>query len=638
MEEKKKRITRACDLCRKRHLRCDGENICYQCVSRGTTCTYSPMKRRGPKPKDDYSQSLPDSPQKKRKLNLKHSIDNSVDMIITTVRDYFKVLGPSLVYLDLGEAKDYWKYIENLDYKLEKSTDNLLKALIHSTVFAHGTQLLGSENKGKNFAEIASEILIDLFFKKGVIGSGEIGNLALETLTMLAFYHIGFGDFNQVRTIVCQALNMLYMGFNVPSHVRIRIFAILFAGCNAEDKHFWFDLLKKELTRDKSLYTRLFTILFFPIDFKKMECIFNPSLFITNHEHKPFIKDFFNIIEETEQLLKDNDNIEEDQLLYARTTVYGTKSYLLSGCGYIVDSMQSANEAASSVNKVNLKVRPGSRVALMYSLTASLAGGNTVIYDKGISALNSVRCQYPLIDFLYSKLIEFKETKFPTNIELSNNNNQQNISQNNNNSININSTRLRDNTSRLRDNEDIISTKFPTNIELSNNNQQNISQNNNNSININSTRLRDSHEDISNNRNEYYGNKSQQKNNSLYDSMGNSYFPPQESYIHDDCDIAYSSPTTRAKSWNLCGTSNLNNNINNNNVTNIINNTTNNNYNYNEDYLATHNYSRSQSLNIPNVFMGRERDSYRMPPLSRQPFNPSTRLREPFSNQYLNYY
>jgi hypothetical protein len=58
--------TRACDFCKARHLRCDGQDICFQCKKRNQLCNYTQKNvKRGPKPKkkkkkdgDDFDQSL----------------------------------------------------------------------------------------------------------------------------------------------------------------------------------------------------------------------------------------------------------------------------------------------------------------------------------------------------------------------------------------------------------------------------------------------------------------------------------------------------------------------------------------------------------------------------------------------------
>ena len=35
-----KRVIKACNFCRKRHLRCDGNEVCYQCQFRDLECVY----------------------------------------------------------------------------------------------------------------------------------------------------------------------------------------------------------------------------------------------------------------------------------------------------------------------------------------------------------------------------------------------------------------------------------------------------------------------------------------------------------------------------------------------------------------------------------------------------------------------
>jgi len=44
-------ITQACDFCKRRHMKCDGNHPCSQCHKRQQECLYSQRKKRGPKPK-----------------------------------------------------------------------------------------------------------------------------------------------------------------------------------------------------------------------------------------------------------------------------------------------------------------------------------------------------------------------------------------------------------------------------------------------------------------------------------------------------------------------------------------------------------------------------------------------------------
>lgn len=46
-------IGQACKFCKKRHIRCDGNFPCTQCVKRNLQCTFGTKTKRGPKPKTD---------------------------------------------------------------------------------------------------------------------------------------------------------------------------------------------------------------------------------------------------------------------------------------------------------------------------------------------------------------------------------------------------------------------------------------------------------------------------------------------------------------------------------------------------------------------------------------------------------
>jgi hypothetical protein len=48
-------VAQACTYCKSRHSKCDGQVPCSQCVrrGRGNDCSYSVVRKRGPKPKKD---------------------------------------------------------------------------------------------------------------------------------------------------------------------------------------------------------------------------------------------------------------------------------------------------------------------------------------------------------------------------------------------------------------------------------------------------------------------------------------------------------------------------------------------------------------------------------------------------------
>eukprot|EP01129_Flabellula_baltica_P001706 TRINITY_DN11640_c0_g1_i1.p1 TRINITY_DN11640_c0_g1~~TRINITY_DN11640_c0_g1_i1.p1 ORF type:complete len:465 (-),score=70.98 TRINITY_DN11640_c0_g1_i1:27-1421(-) len=50
-KQKRKYTSKACDFCKGRHIKCDGEQPCFQCVKKklSSTCHYSAGKKRGPK-------------------------------------------------------------------------------------------------------------------------------------------------------------------------------------------------------------------------------------------------------------------------------------------------------------------------------------------------------------------------------------------------------------------------------------------------------------------------------------------------------------------------------------------------------------------------------------------------------------
>lgn len=64
---KQRRLTKACDNCHRRKIRCDGRQPCERCLHLHIDCLYTPSnKKRGPKPKSTTGQRTPKSTSKNR--------------------------------------------------------------------------------------------------------------------------------------------------------------------------------------------------------------------------------------------------------------------------------------------------------------------------------------------------------------------------------------------------------------------------------------------------------------------------------------------------------------------------------------------------------------------------------------------
>jgi len=245
---------------------------------------------------------------------------------------------------------------------------------------------------------------------------------------------VGHYDYNQLRNVCTQALNIIHSDSNFPPHIASRVYTMIMAGCGIEEKSHWLSLIKKILTkkRDKTTkFARLFTILFLPADLKSMEPFV--TQYDKNLEEFEQIKDYYNqaveFIDKTEEIvIEDMEDMNEEQINYAKSVIYGARSILYNKFGS-KDSLYWANEAMDAINFVNIRIRPGSRISIMYAMTASLLSGQTTLYDKGISVIKSMRTQWPLINLLYGKLLKLKEyceTKFALMESVSLENNQSN--------------------------------------------------------------------------------------------------------------------------------------------------------------------------------------------------------------------
>jgi len=94
---KRRKLTSACDECRKSKTKCDGDNPCARCIKRGTTCEYSPQKRRGVRKKAKHASSS-DCGSSKKEVNSSPSIDISSETITNLLDIYFKYFNPTFMY------------------------------------------------------------------------------------------------------------------------------------------------------------------------------------------------------------------------------------------------------------------------------------------------------------------------------------------------------------------------------------------------------------------------------------------------------------------------------------------------------------------------------------------------------------
>lgn len=252
---KRKRISQACDFCRNRHLKCDGEKQCYQCKSRDITCVYSPKKRRGPKPKN---RKLLEKKQKTC-MDTVDGEDNKFPQLFHSMMKQFCCRwGPT--WIDLGPelAGEYYVFLQEGNFKDEDKT-RLVDAFGYSVIFAYGAQILSEHAVSREFGEISLKLLLDLILRHNIYAD-ELSDSPrfLEFIILLAVYYEYCLDFSKSRTVMSQALCLIEMK-EYPADLRVRVFSFFMSGAhNSSEKVKWF-----EMATSLSSHLTMYTVMLF---------------------------------------------------------------------------------------------------------------------------------------------------------------------------------------------------------------------------------------------------------------------------------------------------------------------------------------------------------------------------------------
>eukprot|EP01130_Rhizamoeba_saxonica_P007518 TRINITY_DN3040_c0_g1_i1.p1 TRINITY_DN3040_c0_g1~~TRINITY_DN3040_c0_g1_i1.p1 ORF type:complete len:554 (-),score=86.20 TRINITY_DN3040_c0_g1_i1:168-1829(-) len=268
----------ACDFCKQRHLRCDGNQVCEQCAKRNKVCTYTQKNiKRGPKPtgerisKKRRSRSakaiVPDQayqPKKEKKsdqvstdsiLVLENQLNEYKYMLLESDRKYQELythahnipfgIPASIEFDPLPSVSDVTlavtKFLENvhpivpnnfvlspsvawevtqwISSKVEENVtlEKITINLTYAIALAHGFRFLKDENTSSSFAHHAKTICRHLFFSYTKLVPEIFASHAdklVSCLYLLSTYEMQSAKFNSARTYISQAYNILNMHVN----------------------------------------------------------------------------------------------------------------------------------------------------------------------------------------------------------------------------------------------------------------------------------------------------------------------------------------------------------------------------------------------------------------------------------------
>eukprot|EP01129_Flabellula_baltica_P002444 TRINITY_DN12258_c0_g1_i1.p1 TRINITY_DN12258_c0_g1~~TRINITY_DN12258_c0_g1_i1.p1 ORF type:complete len:480 (-),score=92.58 TRINITY_DN12258_c0_g1_i1:108-1511(-) len=243
--------SQACDTCRKKHVRCDGNKPCFQCEKRGDQCAYTFKKvKRGPKPKklkseDCVSETSSESSYVQNHGDVYGSLQRPPTMGVYGSEDLRQLktehivealygfqyrvssFHPNRFMLDAGIAVDFsGSLITN--YVSLLGVD---KKLIYSVVIAHGLRMIGQERAAVVFARHA-----DMFYKEmfhadmseyETITAGTEDQI-ISALCLLIDFKLQQGEFKSARKCALEAYSLLDSNVDkVPQLLAHRVYSYM---------------------------------------------------------------------------------------------------------------------------------------------------------------------------------------------------------------------------------------------------------------------------------------------------------------------------------------------------------------------------------------------------------------------------
>jgi hypothetical protein len=474
LASKKKRTkytTRACDYCKQRHLKCNGDVPCSQCSKRQINCTYTQKNvKRGPKPKKTVEDSLRMSDKVmvdvESAAKFRGELDRYKMMLQEWEHKYFELLKSnqpksSVAIPDLGKdliMQVYQTYIDKVfpvfphQFKTSSALcfqvikklsmnsfvmelSDTIQYLVHCVIFAHGLRLNGNQDLSNLFILKAESYIQYLFNNPRVV---EIPNQFLSVfandliacLYLFNYYKVQSGEFDVARQTLYYAYNILNMYVNeVNPCISHRIYANMAGMARSTiDMTHWIDNAHLLGIEANTPINRVYSSLLFCSpsllrDSKNKPLpsnIYVPDVQSLSQEDLMLYQRMLIEFDETEEIIiKTEGNCEgnpvlNDYLTSFKMIIYGCRALVLTQCAFIDQALTCAESAIKFAVQLKRQANYFSMaLGLSYALLVCKCIGNTELINIGFPILESYKDTYPLIKEIISILQENeKDTKF----------------------------------------------------------------------------------------------------------------------------------------------------------------------------------------------------------------------------------
>lgn len=204
-ERPRKRTLNACDVCKSRHLKCngDGKNVCSTCANLKLACIYTtPTTKRGPKPHGERKSEtietglFPGQPNHtENKISFSKKNGEDWGTLVNLFNEHIK---PS-----------YTTILEPISLETERlernlSTGRTADKFLTLAVLANGAMIGRNMTLATNFANEANSMIGEILGKVSF-------EVAVGLLLLASFYCVGVGEFVRGAGVLAVANQMSEM-------------------------------------------------------------------------------------------------------------------------------------------------------------------------------------------------------------------------------------------------------------------------------------------------------------------------------------------------------------------------------------------------------------------------------------------
>jgi len=289
----------------------------------------------------------------------------------------------------------------------------LADAFGYAVIFAYGAHVIQDVSIGKTYAGVALQLMLKLIFKYSIFTVDITDNPKfLELMILLANYYNNHLDYSKSRIIMSQAASLIQLK-EFPSDLTVRVYSYLMVGSSeVTEKLKWFEMANSQ-SSSLSIYGRVNLLLCLPSELDKTQRYIITQKSTQNKPHEiKFIREAIHFIDTTEDILSHLLSLgtlkSNDVLAYCKSIIYGTRALIYTKLGLNDIALSWANETLAATQSLNLDTSHNSRIALIYSISASLFSGNTSLYESFIGSVGHLKDQWPIFTVLFGVLKEFQ--------------------------------------------------------------------------------------------------------------------------------------------------------------------------------------------------------------------------------------